>query len=704
MADTNPPKRIDQKGQSTVGSGLPDFVSWVAVHMTQGTLGGPTLGGAGGNKMTDELENDPRLHQIAQDLLGGAKLPTNDHDLADLWIRVHERAGDTGLITQLHSQYQTVANQVYQSAVISGNKPAADQARQAASQANAAVTNPPTTGPQPAAPPPASLGVTSGDLGTMMLYDPLATVIRNISQSPTAVETKPADIMQNFMISGAGAGVKPEDYTLQQTAGDPYTPSGYVSEAKPGTSAFAADTRQTNFEQNIGARNRLLRANDAQPIDTSNLTAAGIPIGGVMSMAQALHLPDQMTDDQYIKFQQNLAAAGLYGTGDPNLLLNNLIHWGDRTDGATMEAWQRLLGITSAGSSSISTVLQNKQAGYLPLLEQAAKSAKQDAISRLVGDLHLTNPADIKATAEQSFINLIGRAPTDAELAQMVSGYHGKEQGAYQTKMNAAMATVGNGNLFTQTDASALPAFGGNGDPRFTQRGYDIVAWAADWLANIGAPINATNLGVVSAWANSESSGYTPNSPGGRNNPLNIVTSPGDGSVGQGGAQGNIGDYPTPQVGAQASARLFLNNRNAAGIIAALRSGAGPQAVLSAVNGFYNTWGGSIGFGMASVPQARVEALTQSHLGYTMPGAQTSRALTGDLGLNIGPGVTSFAQGISQAAKPVTITDPGSVQAYVEEQARTAHPVEYQSKSLGDEYYSMLKILSGGQLPSPITQ
>jgi hypothetical protein len=151
----------------------------------------------------------------------------------------------------------------------------------------------------------------------------------------------------------------------------------------------------------------------------------------------------------------------------------------------------------------------------------------------------------------------------------------------------------------------------GTADKRFPggNPNYDIVSFAIDFLHGIGAPTTPGNIQAVVGWANAESSGYNPSRAGGRNNPLNIVATANDGHVGQGGSQGNIADFATPQAGAAATARFFNDTPGAkANIVQAFRSDAGVGAIQTVVNQFYGQWGGSITFagpqGASGKPQA----------------------------------------------------------------------------------------------------
>lgn len=124
--------------------------------------------------------------------------------------------------------------------------------------------------------------------------------------------------------------------------------------------------------------------------------------------------------------------------------------------------------------------------------------------------------------------------------------------------------------------------------------GYDAVAFAIDFLSAYKAPLTPSNIGAVVAWENAESSGYNPSVAGGKNNPLNIVRTPGDGSTGQGGSQGDIADFPTPAAGVAATVKFFSAAGDKANIVAAFRQDAGVSAIESAVNTFYGQWGGHI--------------------------------------------------------------------------------------------------------------
>lgn len=80
--------------------------------------------------------------------------------------------------------------------------------------------------------------------------------------------------------------------------------------------------------------------------------------------------------------------------------------------------------------------------------------------------------------------------------------------------------------------------------------GHSIQQWAVDLITAINGygfhiPINATTVGIFVTWANTESGGYNPGAPGGRNNPLNTTETSQGGVSGQGGSQGNIADFAT---------------------------------------------------------------------------------------------------------------------------------------------------------------
>lgn len=136
---------------------------------------------------------------------------------------------------------------------------------------------------------------------------------------------------------------------------------------------------------------------------------------------------------------------------------------------------------------------------------------------------------------------------------------------------------------------------------------------------DIGAPVTTQNINAVIAWATAESGapGHNQGHGGWTNyNPLNVVVQSGDQHVSQGGTQGNIADFASPEAGAAASARLFLNNANASGIINALRGDQGVVALYGAVQSFYSTWGGSIAnfTGMHVDPNATIGGTHQAQL------------------------------------------------------------------------------------------
>lgn len=200
---------------------------------------------------------------------------------------------------------------------------------------------------------------------------------------------------------------------------------------------------------------------------------------------------------------------------------------------------------------------------------------------------------------------------------------------------------------------SATTATGAkSADARFNQPGYDIVAFAVDFLGQIHAPVTPANVAGVVAWSNSESQGYNPHSAGGLNNPLNIVATAHDGHSGQGGSQGDIADFPDPHTGAVATAKLFTGNRNAAPIIAALRNSSGTGTLQAAVNRFYSSWGGSISFGGSTVSPDQISA-AQANVGHGAGAADLTSAgstIIGDIGsgfstiIGVVPGLGGLVQ------------------------------------------------------------
>lgn len=161
--------------------------------------------------------------------------------------------------------------------------------------------------------------------------------------------------------------------------------------------------------------------------------------------------------------------------------------------------------------------------------------------------------------------------------------------------------------------------------------GYTPTQWATAQLAAFGAPVNATNVDSLVRWANAESGGYSPNSAGGKYNPLNVVTQSNDKHTGAGGSQGNIADFGSLADGVAATARLFTGNKNAAGILAGLRATDQP-ATFTGIQRFYGTWGGSINFGAAPPNTSTGTPGTSSGSGSgsgsatTPPGAQPAVA------------------------------------------------------------------------------
>src|ERR1035437_20887 len=112
--------------------------------------------------------------------------------------------------------------------------------------------------------------------------------------------------------------------------------------------------------------------------------------------------------------------------------------------------------------------------------------------------------------------------------------------------------------------------------------------WATATLNQIGAPVNSTNLATLQKWATKESGG----SPMRWNNPLN-TTQPDTGSVSAGATQASVQRYPTPAIGAHATAVTLTNGRYP-GILAALRQSVPTASWLSfdpKITQQLGTWG-----------------------------------------------------------------------------------------------------------------
>lgn len=135
--------------------------------------------------------------------------------------------------------------------------------------------------------------------------------------------------------------------------------------------------------------------------------------------------------------------------------------------------------------------------------------------------------------------------------------------------------------------------------------------YATRLLKAWGVPVNPTNLDTLTRWMSAESSGYNPNSPGGKYNPLNIVAqgrgglttgqvSPVDGSVGQGGSQGDIADFPDAQSGITATARFFSPRGGTKEQILNGFRASNQAATVAAISRFYGSWGS--GFSLGGTP------------------------------------------------------------------------------------------------------
>src|ERR1035437_11199396 len=125
--------------------------------------------------------------------------------------------------------------------------------------------------------------------------------------------------------------------------------------------------------------------------------------------------------------------------------------------------------------------------------------------------------------------------------------------------------------------------------------------WATATLNQIGAPVNSTNLATLQKWATKESGG----SPMRWNNPLN-TTQPDTGSVSAGATQASVQRYPTPAIGAHATAVTLTNGRYP-GILAALRQSVPTASWLSfdpKITQQLGTWGSGTNWLGGATPPA----------------------------------------------------------------------------------------------------
>lgn len=167
--------------------------------------------------------------------------------------------------------------------------------------------------------------------------------------------------------------------------------------------------------------------------------------------------------------------------------------------------------------------------------------------------------------------------------------------------------------------------------PNSTSTVVTSATWATGFLTAIGAPVTQNNINNVVAWGTAESGkpGSRQGPAGGWSNynPLNVVTQSNDRHTYAGGSQGNIASFGNVDDGVNATARLFLGNKNAAPIIQTLRADGSRDQLNSAVNRFYGSWGGSI-----HLPGSTGDANTPIGDGATQPDVQLSGASVDGIG------------------------------------------------------------------------
>lgn len=162
------------------------------------------------------------------------------------------------------------------------------------------------------------------------------------------------------------------------------------------------------------------------------------------------------------------------------------------------------------------------------------------------------------------------------------------EQGssAYHYTSGSVTATIGGGSKSSSSSGGGSGILGPlptGGDKRVP--GHSITQWAHDLLVAMGITPTPTDMDAMIKWANHESGGYNPSSPGGLYNPLNSTESH-FGYARNGGAQGNIKDYASYQQGIQNLAWNLTQTKGVGydKILAALRAGSNESAVFQAID------------------------------------------------------------------------------------------------------------------------
>lgn len=698
---------------TTTTQPLPDFITWVTQQQ-----------GYSDEQLITRIGDDQRLNDAVHEIIGNGKVPKGA-DLVRTVLLAEQHVGYTYDLQQLQTSYTKAADayaavlgsQIGEAQKKGDTQKVEDLQAQAntlgkqmpngarwgtelqtaigkATGANTTQTGPngtiaTTTGVGPSTPT-SPTTLQAGDLRLQITSAALQNLLTGEANSTGLSRLN----LEGIPIAGAGPGITPEQYNLAPDSQNASGPMNFTQNPAHPIGQFgevqATSDLQTQMIQNEGFANRVASANGAPTNPTQALipmgqgTIAGIPASGVMTIAQALRVPQQMTDQEYIQFQQNLIAAGLMFGGDPTKILQNQVRWGDRSDPDTIGAWENLIAQSAATGTSIAATLQNKQAAFMPVLKQSVQFSQASTISSLLGPLNLTHPDDIKAAAENAFVTAIGRAPTEEELNQLVGGYHGLEQGAYDSKKAQITAAVNQNNLFA-AGPTGLMASGGS-------------------VANVG---NAGDQFLAVTRQHESGNNYaSPTRPGHfASGAYQFMHDTWNGYGGYSDA------YLAPPAVQDAKAREYLAGAQSLSNdprIWALYWYGGPgvaeQAVREGAGFNWNyappengglTWGQYADYVISHMGGGSPGSIIQNQVS-SLPGQQLSGDLTAPTGLNIGPGTPSFAAGLDRAmARDYTTTSAPSVSAYIEEQARTAHPTEYAAKSLGDSYFNLLSLLRG---------
>lgn len=289
----------------------------------------------------------------------------------------------------------------------------------------------------------------------------------------------------------------------------------------------------------------------------------GLAGGGAMTINQAIQWFQNLPQAQLVQIQNMLWAGGYYTDGNGNPL-NTAPAFGGHDNqsfraflNAVIQSYDTNTSFTNVVSNAIESGQGANNRSNLPSAVTGGGN---------VYNIDLTNPEDVRYTAQSIFQAALGRNPTDDELARITSSLQNQEtsQGLLQEQGSEASSrekyntSVNQRNIAYQFATTPKVALGAvpNGPVANTSQ------WAVQLLQYMGMPVTTSNVQFISGWANKTGQGLQ------NNNPLGVQNAvPGSTPNSKG-----VPAYTSTAQGLQATVQT-LESGSYSNILAALQSG-----------------------------------------------------------------------------------------------------------------------------------